>query len=415
MIIKGAIVCDYEREQKGDVKIQDGKIVDVQKSLLPEPCEEIIDAEGLLLLPALIDLNVRVAGDLLTSDNLSKLAKKALEGGVGTVALMPDCTPALDNEVSIELLNRSQSELGVQILPIASAINQESKGLSDLAILHKKGSPAIALESSLDGNLAKRVCEYALLNETAILCRAEDPSLRGEGVMNDSYLSAKMGLPGIPSLSEVKEVAKMVETAIFMRTPMLFQALSSERSFRLIRRAREEFGALYSEVSIHHLVLSEDVCEGFHTGAKILPPLKSEATRRRLLGLLKEGVIDTLTSLQSAQSISKKDVAFEEAAFGIDHIRDYFSLCYTFLHKQEHISLGHISRLASKRAAEILNLPSKGYIGIGADADLILVDPKSSKVIEDPLSPYYNSILHGLVERTMIGGESLYVRKKFPY
>lgn len=121
MVIKGAIVCDYEREQKNDVRIREGKIVEIQKSILPEKGEEVVLAEGLSLLPAMVDLNVRVANDSLTGKNLATLAKKAAKGGVGSLALMPDCSPSLDNEAAIELLNSYKGELPASIFPIASA------------------------------------------------------------------------------------------------------------------------------------------------------------------------------------------------------------------------------------------------------------------------------------------------------
>lgn len=412
MVIKGAIVCDYEREQKNDVRIREGKIVEIQKSILPEKGEEVVLAEGLSLLPAMVDLNVRVANDSLTGKNLATLAKKAAKGGVGSLALMPDCSPSLDNEAAIELLNSYKGELPASIFPIASATKKEDGKLSDLSILHKMGCRGIFIESSLDGNLSRRVCEYSLMMKAPIFCRCEDVSLRGSGVMNDGYLSSRMGLPGIPSLSETKEVAKMAETAIFMRTPVLFQALANERSLRIIERAKEENPSLFAEVSIHHLAITEDFCSGFNTGAKIRPPLKSESTRKKLLQLLKEGVVDVVTSLQSEHSLSKKDVAFEEAAFGVDNIENHFSLCYTYLIRQGRLSMSDLSRVTAKRAAEILGLESKGYVGVGADADLILVDIKSSKVVEDNFSPYYNSILYGEVERTIIAGETVYKREK---
>ncbi|MGP1450369.1 MAG: metal-dependent hydrolase [Wolinella sp.] len=411
MIIKGAIVCDSQHEQKDDVRVRDGKIVDIQKSIMPEPNEEVINADGLWLMPAMIDLNARVANGVLTGKNISTLSQKAAHGGVGTLALTPDCTPMLDSEAPIELLYSVKSELSANIIPLASALRRDREKLTDLSILHKMGCGGIALASELDGNLIRRVCEYSLMLKTPIVCRCEDSSLRGNGVMNDGYLSSRMGLPGIPSLSETKEVAKMIETAIFMKVPMLFSALSSERSIKLISRAKEEHNQIYSEVSIHHLSLSEELCSGFNTGAKILPPLKSESTRKKLTNLLKNGEIDVITSLQSEQSISKKDVAFEEAAFGIDVFNDYFTLCYTYLVRQAKLTLSELSRLTSYNPARILGL-NKGYIGIGADADLILVDTKCSKVIEDSLSPYYNTILYGAIARTIVNGKSVYQKQK---
>lgn len=76
MIIRGAMICDANGEQKGDVRIKGNKIAQVDRSILPQENEEIIEAENLVLLPGAIDLNTRVSNGILSKENLLKLSQK---------------------------------------------------------------------------------------------------------------------------------------------------------------------------------------------------------------------------------------------------------------------------------------------------------------------------------------------------
>lgn len=406
MIIKNAIVCDKLKEERLDVRVYEGKISEIGKFIKPNESEEIIDGEGLYLLPSLIDLNSRVLNDNLTLNNLFKLSEDALKGGVGSLALMPDSSPPIDSEAVIELVSSNSTE--ANIYPICKGINR-SQELSEISILIKRGCLGIYECSDLSGNLLRRIFEYANMWQKPLFCVCDDRTLSQDGVMNDGYLSAKLGLPGIPALSETKEVAKLCEVAIGTDAKLVIQAISSDRSIQIIKRAKfEESTKIFAEVSIHHLALSEDVCEKFNTTGKIRPPLKSDSTRRKLLESLKRGEVDIITSLHSPKSVTRKDVAFEVADFGIESIKDYFSLLYTYLVKPAHINLQKLTEIGSYNQAKILNLKSKGVIEIGYDADVMLVDLKTSRVVEDRFSPYYNSILYGKVVKNIVDGKIVY-------
>ncbi len=405
MIIKGATLCDHKMHRKDDIRIQKGIIVDIG-TLEPYANEKVIDATHYTLLPSLIDINITPRDKHLTTKNLFTLVESAHKGGVGSIVLMPDCQPRIDSEESIEFIKSTQALLNFNIFPSISSTKQEGN-LAEISILHHKGGVAIFLESSLDGNLMRRICEYSLFLNIPIICRCEDSVLRGNGVMNDSYLSSSLGLPGIPSLSEVKEVAKMGEVAVFMNNKILFSSLSSERSFNILQNHKKENPHIYTECSIHHLSLTEDICSKYNTSAKLLPPLKSESTRKKLLSSLKKGKIDILTSLHSASSITKKDLAFEEAAFGIESLDYYYSLLYTFLVHNNQISLSDMSKYSSYNPACFLGV-NKGEIAINKDADFILVDTQTSYTLNKPLSPYDGQTLYGNVIANFVAGECQY-------
>ncbi|WP_299549128.1 amidohydrolase family protein [uncultured Helicobacter sp.] len=415
MIIKGAMVCDANGEQRGDVRIEGNKITQVSRSILPKDNEEIIEAENLALLPGAIDLNTRVSNGILSKENLLKLSSKAAKGGITQALLIPDCKPTLSSELGLELLNAIKEELKAEIIGISEAVNMESKtSLNELASLHKKGAKGIFAKSNTDGNLLRRACEFALMFNVPMFFTCEDESLSANGVMNDGELSSLLGLPAIPTLSETKEVAQMAEMARFMGVEAVFLALATHRSVEIIQqlkalenKTKEQKAKLHLQTSIHHLLLTENLCSNYNTAAKIKPPLKSESTRKALVKSVKKGEITLLTSLQSEKSLAQKDLAFEEAAFGVDMIESFMGLCYTLLVKNEHLSLSEFSKILSFNPANVLGLQTKGLIAAGYDADLVLFDTKGTSVVDDMESPYYDSIIQGQVKRVFVSGKEI--------
>ncbi|WP_301006167.1 MULTISPECIES: amidohydrolase family protein [Helicobacter] len=415
MIIKGAMVCDANGEQRGDVRIEKGKIVAVERSIMPKSGEEVLGADNLILLPSAIDLNTRVSNSILSKENLLKLSCKAALGGISQAVLIPDCKPTSSSELGLELLHALKDEFKAQILGISDAVNVENpKSLNELAILHKKGAKGIFAKSNIDGNLLRRACEFALMFDVPMFFSCEDESLSANGVMNDGELSSRLGLPAIPTLSETKEVAQMSEVARFMGVKAVFLALATERSVEIIEEVKNihlksisktKTPHLFLQTSIHHLMLTENLCNHYNTAAKIKPPLKSESTRTKLLKRVKRGEIELITSLQSAKSQAQKDLAFEEAAFSIDMIECFVPMCYTLFVKNERMNLSELSKILSLNPARALGFSEKGLIAEGYDADLILIDPKETCVMDNPDSPYNDWIFYGAVKEMFVEGK----------
>ena len=414
MIIKGAMVCDVNGEQKGDVRIEGGKIAQVSRSILPKENEEIIEAENLVLFPGAIDLNVRVGNGILSKENLLKLSHKAIKGGITQAILMPDSKPTLSSELGLELLNAIKEEFKAEIIGISEAVKESKDGLNELALLYKKGAKGIFVKSNTEGNLLRRACEFAKMFDVPMFFSCEDVSLSANGVMNDGELSSMLGLPAIPTLSETKEVAQMAEMVRFMEVKGVFLALATQRSVEIIQQLKSTFkqernqkAQLHLQTSIHHLLLTEDLCNNYNTAAKIKPPLKSESTRKALVKSVKKGEIALITSLQSEQSLARKDLAFEEAAFGVDMIAHFLPLCYTLFVKTEHLSLSELSKILSLNPAKVLGFKHKGLIAEGYDADLVLFDTKAVEVIHHIESPYYDWVIQGKVKRVFVGGKEV--------
>jgi dihydroorotase len=284
----------------------------------------------------------------------------------------------------------------------APLANEETQKLNNIATLLNNGASAIWATSSVNANILKRGFQYARMKKAPIFCRCDEPNLNDNGVMHEGEVSARLGLPGISKFSETSEVAKIAELSLMNNTKIIFQTLSTKRSLEILKEIKKINKNIYTEVSIHHLCKNDESCDGFNTYAKILPPLRDEEERQALLSELQN--IDALTSAHSPSSVVNKDVAFENAAFGVGCIDEYLPLCYTCLVKSEIISMTKLEELCSLNPALILGEENIGKIEVGYKADMVLFDENISRVIEDKTSLYYGDTVFGQVVKVFKDG-----------
>lgn len=393
MLLSNAIVCDVNGERKVDVKIEDGIIVAIGENLSDE---KIIDAKGAYLLPSLIDTNVRVLDASLNAKNIKAVAKEAKKGGVGHIVLNADSNPAIDNEVVLEFAQNGVKDItDVKIDFMLNAL-QEDMSLSNIAILLKKGTVAPYMSTIAKNNIAIKIAEYVTMYGVTLFCKAEDNSLIHAGVMLEGDVSSKLGLAGIPELSEILHVSRMIEIARHFGIKILFKSIASPRSVALITKAKSEGVAVSCEVSIHHLLHCDEACNDFNTTAKLNPPLASKNDVNELQNALKSGDIDVLTTLHQPNSPLNKEVAFYDAAYGCEALADALPLYYTKLVKPGLISMSELLKLTVQNPAKAINMQA-GSIEVGQKADFVLFDVNEKSIVSNAQSLYNGEELFGKV------------------
>jgi dihydroorotase len=396
MLIKNAQI----NGKKQDILIKNGKIAQIADSI---EGSEFVDAKGALALPGLIDLNVRLKNDTLNQKNLESLSSDCVRGGITTALIIPDFTPTLDNESFLELLDAKLSSMSATLLSCAPLVGADDK-LNNIATLIQNGASALWCRSYINSNLLRRGAQYAKMKSTPLLLDCYDHDLDDNGVMNEGEVAYKMGLPGISKVSETSEVAKLCEIAEHYDACVIFDTLSTSRSVELIRASSPKS---YAQISIHHLLKNDTACNDFNTHAKLRPPLRDEAERAALMEALRGGKIDLLSSSHSPRSILYKDVAFEEAAYGIHAASDFLALAYTYLIAPNLISLERFIEMSSATPAKIMGL-NKGRIEEGYDADIVLYDTNATTKITAKDSIYSGETLQGKVAMTIAKGEIVY-------
>lgn len=386
MIIKNAKI--YGKELK-DLEISQGLIQKIGENLQGE---EIFDAKGLTLLPSFIDLCVYLKNDKFSLNHLDLLEKECLKGGVSTILLRD--VMDFDEETFILFLQN----LSHRTLQIFSSVKVKEP-LKNIASMINQGAVALELESKLNANILKIAMQYALMKKVPIFAKCLNEDFDDNGVMNDCLLSSKLGLIGMSEVAESSEVAKLKEIAAFYQSEVIYDCLSLARSLKI---ATDETIL----ISIHHLIKNENACENFNTAAKIKPPLRSEEDRAFLQNALKKGKIRFLSAMHCPKSSNLKDLAFDEAAFGIHSICEYVSLCYSFLVQNDFISWEKLCEATSLNPAKFLKLNS-GEIKEGKEANLILFDENVST--KAPLNSLYSKdTLKGEVKHHLLKGEFVF-------
>ncbi|HEB7534637.1 TPA: metal-dependent hydrolase [Campylobacter coli] len=390
MLIKNAKIYG---ENLQDLLIKDGKIVKIGANL--DDNDEVLDAQGMTLLPSFVDLCVNLKNDKFSLSNLELLEKECLRGGIGAIILR-DCMDFDEESFSLFLQNLKTRK--IQIFPSICALDKQGK-LKNLATLFNKGAQALELKSSSDANILRVGMQYALMKEKSIFVKCHDENFDDNGVMNDCEASFELGLAGMSAVAESSEVAKIQEIAKFYGVKVIFDLLSLKRSIELLEDENLKL------ISIHHLIKDDSACAGFNTAAKLNPPLRSKEDKKSLKQALKQGKIDFLSSLHSAKSISLKDLAFDEAAFGIHSVCEFMSLCYTFLIKEGLLTWQNLCKATSQNPSEFLGLNS-GIIEVGKEANLVLFD-ENEEISAPKSSLYANDKLFGKVKLHLVKGENI--------
>ena len=237
MVISNAVVCDVNSEYTADIRIEDGIITEIGSKLEDA---EIVDANGAYFMPLIVDTNIRLQDSTLNSKNIKTISDEALQGGVGHVVLNADSRPAIDDEVVLEFAQNGLHNLsGAKVDLMLNSLKEDST-LSNIAILLRSGAIVPYMSTIAKNDVAIKIAEYALMYDVTIFCKAEDNSLIKSGVMLDGDVSSKLGLAGIPDLSEVLHVSRMIEIARHFKIKILFKSIASPRSIYLINQAKKE-------------------------------------------------------------------------------------------------------------------------------------------------------------------------------
>ena len=390
MLIKNAKIYGAKSQ---DIRVRDGLIAEIGKDLRDDEC---FDAKNLTLLPAFIDLNVALKNEHFSIENLKILEAECLKSGVCAVVLKD--TMDFDEE-SLALFLEHLKSLKVKVFATVRVLDGFGK-LKNLSTLINKGAFALQSASNVRANVLRQSMQYAQMKDKPLFVHCYESGYDDNGVMNDSQTSFELGLVGISGISEFSEVAKIKQVAEFYSAKVLYECVSLGRSLDLLESKD------LIQTSIHHLLKTDEECREFNTFAKLMPPLRSKKDTSALQKALKGGKISFLSSLHSPKSITHKDVAFDEAGFGVDAMSEYISLCYSFLARGGFFSWERLCDFTSLNQAEFLRL-NAGKIALGKEANLVLFD-ENAKFQAPPTSLYAKDELFGEIKAHFIKGERVF-------
>ncbi|MBI3313152.1 MAG: dihydroorotase [Candidatus Omnitrophica bacterium] len=367
-----------QKEDVIDLHIKSGKILEIGTGL-SAPDAETIEAKGLYLFPGLIDLHThfREPG-FEAKETIATGAQAALRGGFVASVSMPNTDPPCDHQSVIDNIIRKAKEVPYHIFPSGTiSKGREGKELSEMADLQNAGIVAVTDDGDWveDSLLMRRAMEYASMLNLIVMSHCEDKRLSAKGVMNEGFNSTQFGLRGITAASEDVAVARDIELARLTGAYLHLCHLSTARSVELVRRAKAEGLLVTTEVTPHHLVLTDDLVEGYNTNTKMNPPLRTAADVEALQQGLKDGTIDAVSTDHAPHTQEEKMLEYDQAPFGVIGLETALGVVLTELHHKKKWPLAAIAKVMSLRPAEILNLGHAfGRIEKGTQANLTLVD-----------------------------------------
>src|SRR5881296_561198 len=307
-----------------------------------------LEAKGYLVVPGVIDLHAHLREPgFEDSETVATGAKAALRGGFTTVCAMPNSEPAIDSPGLVaELIARGRSAGGARVLPIAS-ITRGRKGreLSDLVELAAAGAVAFSDDGSPveDPRLFRSALEYACVTGRPVIEHPQDVALSAKGVMHEGAVSARLGLPGMPAAAEEAAVARDLALAKLAGARLHLTHLSTAGSVELVRRAKADGALVTCDVTPHHLAMTDEWVAGsrafaweteeraprgapFDSSTKVNPPLRTGADVRALWAGLEDRTVDAIATDHAPHASVKKDVEFDQAAFGISGLETALAL-----------------------------------------------------------------------------------------
>jgi len=388
--------CKLYDDSVVDIQTENGTITQIAPSIDATTFQDLQQA---YILPKLYDLNTHLLDATLNAKNIHKLSKEAQQGGIGHLVIMPESTPSIDDEVVFEFVQNNTNNISSIKMDITINTLKKDSSLSNIAILLKKGAVAPYMSTIAKNNVAIKIAEYVKMYNTTLFCKAEDNSLKSQGVMLEGDISSQLGLSGIPEIAEVVHVSRMIEIARYYDIAILFKAIANPRSLEMIEKAKAEGINVYAEVSLHHLIKSDNECKGFNTTAKIDPPLIDAHSQKKLIKALKEDKIEILTLLHQPNSPVNKAVAFYDASYGSSSLKEGLALYYTYLVKSGLISMKKLIELTVINPAKLIGYDVTSLsVGDKVD-DFLIFDTHASFLVKDDNSLYNNETLFGTIKQ----------------
>lgn len=379
ILIRGATILG---EHSDDVRVRDG-IITARGALTPETDERVIDAQGLIALPGLVDLHTHLrepGGE--ASETVLTGTRAAAAGGFTAVHAMANTSPVADTAGVVEQVQRLGELHGyATVRPIgAVTVGLGGEQLAEIGAMAQ--SAARVRVFSDDGHcvhdalLMRRALEYVATFDGVIAQHAQEPRLTVGAQMNEGALSGELGLAGWPAVAEEAIIARDVLLAEHVGARLHVCHVSTAGSVDVVRWAKARGIAVTAEVTPHHLLLTEELARGYDARFKVNPPLRRDDDVLALRAALADGTIDIVATDHAPHPVEAKECTWAEAAFGMVGLESALSVVQHAMVDTGLLAWGDVARVLSSAPAQIGRLD--GYddpLEIGSPANITLVDP----------------------------------------
>jgi len=377
-LIKNVDVVDPFRGEryKGEILLKSGKIEKVGKRIAAERAE-IFDAEGKIVTHGFCDIHAhfREPGRE-DKETLATGANAAVAGGFTQVCVMPNTDPPIDSPESIRFVIEKSAGLPVAITPIgAVTMGQKGEELTEMRAMYDEGAVAFSDDGIpiMDSGVLRRALEYSGPLGVPIINHAEDLTLKLDGQIHEGEWSTRLGLSGVPDVSESSMVARDIELAQFTSAKLHVPHVSSRKSLAWIAGAKRNGLSITAEVTPHHLTFTDADIHDYDTNLKVAPPIRSESDRLALVEAVKDGTIDCIATDHAPHTVEEKEAPFDWAPNGMIGLESAFGAVWKILNEAGS-DLMHVVRLLTTAPRQIMGFEADLF-AVGTPAQLTIFDP----------------------------------------
>ncbi len=409
ILIKNTTIVDKRSKDNNsnvDILIIDGIITEIKKNLNLDKHNskiKVIDIENCHVSPGWFDFHVNFCDPGFENrDTIENGMNSSVKGGFTGVQIMPNTEPNIDNKSIIEYINNKSSGSIVDIFASAN-ITKKANGedLVEMYDILKSGCKSFTddKKSISNSKVLNLSLEYAKDLNTLIIHHPSDKELINHGVVNEGSLSTKLGLKGIPNISEFLTTYRDIEINNYSNGKIHLSYISTSESVKLIRKQKKSENNITCDVSIYNTFLDESKVDNFDTRYKLEPPLRTKKDIKEIIKGLNDSTIDIITSDHTPVDLENKKIEFDYADSGIIGLESFFGLLVKNL--GEHVDLGTLIEKISVNPKQILKIDCP-EIKVGEKANLTLFDPSIEWVFEETdiksmskNTPFVNETLKG--------------------
>ncbi len=398
-LIKNARVIDpaVGLDEVVDILI-DGETIARIGHELPEEGAVILDREGSVVVPGLVDVHVhlREPGQEY-KETIETGTAAAAHGGFTAICSMPNTIPTTDNAATLDFVIEQAKKAGHCRVHPSGACTKGLKGesLSEMGDMAAHGAVAFTDDGRgvQDAGMMRRVMDYAKMFNCVVMSHCQDEALVGPGQVNEGAVSTRLGMAGWPGAGEELQISRDIALSELTGCPIHIQHITTARGVEIVREGKARGIQVTCEATPHHLVLNEDdLTSTYDTNLKMNPPLRTSDDNKAIIEGLKDGTIDCIVTDHAPHAAHEKAREFELAPFGMTGLETSLGVILTYLVEPGHIDYNRLVELMAIRPREILGVdPVK--IEEGGVADLTIFDPNADWTVraDDMCSKSKNS------------------------
>ncbi|MEV5706969.1 dihydroorotase [Actinoallomurus sp. NPDC052274] len=414
-LIKGARILGGA---PADILLRDGVVAEVGSGLTA-PDATVVDADGLIALPGLVDLHTHLREPgREDAETVESGTRAAAAGGYTAVHAMANTEPVADTAGVVEQVWRLGREAGhCDVHPVGAVTRGlEGERLAELGAM--ADSAARVRVFSDDGHcvsdavLMRRALEYVKAFDGVVAQHAQEPRLTEQAQMNEGEVSGRLGLAGWPAVAEEAIISRDCLLAAHVGSRLHVCHVSTAGSVEIIRWAKSKGWRVTAEVTPHHLLLTDELAETYDPVYKVNPPLRTKADVEALREALADGTIDCVATDHAPHPAEAKETEWAPAAMGMIGLETALSVVQEAMVETGLLDWAGVADRMSVRPASIGRLSGQGRpIEVGAPANLTLYDPAVRTAV-DPTgfvsksrnTPFAGLELPGRVQATFLRG-----------